>query len=202
MDLTPYRNLLIFGGTFDPPHNAHVQLPHRVKEVIGADVVVYVPAAQQPLKDRRTSAAKHRLAMLQLAVTEPILTSELDRGGTSYTVDTLAALRSQTHAEAEMRLLIGGDQLRLFDQWRQSERIVELAEPVVMVRPPDTRDLLLDELPAGYAREVWARRLVDVPAMDISSTQIRQRVRAGRPFDELVPKSVADYIQQHRLYAG
>jgi nicotinate-nucleotide adenylyltransferase len=207
MDLAHCHKLLVFGGSFDPPHLAHVKLPAMVMQAIDADLLAYIPTAQQPLKiDQQVTNAQHRLAMLQLAVEDQpntiILTDELDRGSTSFTVDTLEQLRIQLNESATMRLLIGGDQLQLFDQWKNSERIIELAEPVVMVRPPQSRSSLLKSLPKGYNSAQWAMRLVDVPAMAISSTIVRQLVSQAQPIDELVAPAVKAYIREHALYQG
>ncbi|MBB6428411.1 nicotinate (nicotinamide) nucleotide adenylyltransferase [Algisphaera agarilytica] len=198
-DLTPYRRLLIFGGSFDPPHVAHVDLPRRVASAIGADVVAYIPAGKAPHKlDKQQTDPAHRLAMLRLALAEEphilVLTDELDRvadGRPSYTVDTLEALKQRLHPDAEMRLLIGTDQVAIFEKWYQWERVIELAEPVVMMRPPETpRDLPED----------WRQRVVEVPITDVSSTAVRERVAAGQSLDGWVHPGVADYIQEHGLY--
>ncbi|MEX0745074.1 MAG: nicotinate (nicotinamide) nucleotide adenylyltransferase, partial [Phycisphaeraceae bacterium] len=182
MDLARCDKVIVFGGSFDPPHRAHVRLPRQVGEAIGADAVAYVPAARAPHKlDRTQTDATHRLAMLQAALAdEPwaiVLTDELDRardGRPSYTVDTLEALHRRL-PDAELRLLMGADQVRIFDQWHEAARVAELAEPVVLVRPPESAASLLASLPAGE-REVWAARLVEVDRIDVSSTQVRQRV--------------------------
>lgn len=207
VDLSGYRELLIFGGSFDPPHRAHAELPALVAKEIGADVVAYLPAGRAPHKlDKRQTAAEHRLAMLRLALMDRpgsvILTDEINRGPDrpSYTVDTLAALSRRLTPGAAMRLLIGADQLRIFESWREPARVVALAEPVVMVRPPDTRASLLASLPDDAARAAWEPRLVEVPAMPISSTMIRDRIAAGEPIDQLVVPRVADYITKHKLY--
>ncbi len=198
-DLTRYRRPLIFGGSFDPPHLAHVALPKRVAEAIHADAVLYIPAGRAPHKlDRAQTAPAHRLAMLRLALAdEPdavILTEELDRavdGRPSYTIDTLEALRPRLAPDATMRLLIGTDQVKIFETWKDWQRIIELAEPVVMVRPPQTpRDL----------PEAWRDRVVEAPVVEVSSTQLRQRLAAGEPTRDLLHPAVADYIAEHGLY--
>lgn len=203
-----HKHIILFGGSFDPPHLAHVALPMAARLAVGAEVVAYVPAAKAPHKlDKVQTDAKHRLAMLRLALGNEkhavILTDELDRaasGEPSYTVDTLTALREKLGADVKLRLLIGADQVRIFDQWREPKRIIELAEPLVMVRPPDTRESLLASLPDDAARNEWSSRLVDVPAVDVSSTQIRERVARGEPITGMVDDAVARYIQQHGLY--
>jgi nicotinate-nucleotide adenylyltransferase len=214
IDLAQCRCLLLFGGSFDPPHRAHVALPTVVMTAIGADAVAYIPCAIQPLKQGRpVTEAHHRLRMLELALQDQphalILTDELDRAQEnhrrgvqrpSYTVDTLEALRQRLGEQVVMRLLIGMDQFRVFDQWKSPGRIVELAEPVVMARPPEDERMLSDVLPHGYELDEWRPRVVPAPRMDISSTTIRDRVRQGLPIADLVPPAVEQYIREHGLY--
>ncbi len=219
MDLSVCQQILVFGGSFNPPHVAHTQLPVKVMETLGADAVVYVPAGHHPLKGPQSDAsADHRLAMLKLALQGVpracILTTEIDRSvvaGRSgagqkptstpaYTVDTLEQLREKLGPRLQMRLLIGGDNLRVFDRWYRSKRIVELAPPAVMVRPPDTREALLASLPKGYQASEWGPRLIDVPRIDVSSTQVRNHTARGGSITGLVLPAVEAYIQQHKLY--
>ena len=206
-ELGQFEQVIVFGGSFDPPHVGHVVLPERVRQALGTDVVAYVPAARSPHKlDRPATPAAHRLAMLRLALAEQphalILTDELDRaadGRPSYTVETLTALRGRVGERTRLRLLIGADQVPRFHAWRQAGRIVELAEPVVMLRPPETAASLLAALGPGE-REAWRRRLVEVPAIDVSSSGVRRRVAAGESIAGLVPEAVARYIHEHGLY--
>ena len=208
-DLSGYKNILLFGGSFDPPHRAHLELPQQVAKAIGADLIAYIPAGRAPHKlDRVQTDPQHRLAMLRLALADQpgevptaVLTDEIDRGPDepSYTVDTLEAMHQRIDPDAKLRLLIGADQLRIFDAWRQPERIIALAEPVVMVRPPDTREALVASLPDDQ-RDDWAKRLVDAAQIEISSTAIRGQAAAGLPFDDSVCETVADYIVQNGLY--
>lgn len=206
----PGELLLIFGGSFDPPHQAHITQPARVREAVSADAVVYIPAAQPPHKRHlRQTPAHHRLAMLQRALANApaarLSTVELDRaadGRPSYTVDTLRQLRQTLPTNTRMRLLIGADQVLIFDQWHQYEQVEQLAEPVVMLRPPMTRRQLLAELPNDAVREKWAGRLVETPPMPISSTQIREAIAAGQvtQVQRWLDPAVLDYIREHRLY--
>lgn len=204
MDLTRYRNLLVYGGSFDPPHRGHVELPDLIARRIGADGIAYIPAGVSPFKvGMKHTPAHHRVVMLRLATAVVprafVLTDELDRHP-SYTVDTLENLRRRLHRDATMRLLIGADQLRSFDRWRNWQRIVELAEPVVMVRPPDTQASLLAALPAGFKKAEWRSRLVHTRLINVSSTAIRNRLLAGRSIEGMTPLPVVNYIRQHRLY--
>jgi len=210
MLLQDAQHIILFGGSFDPPHVAHVALPMAVRESIGADLVAYVPAAKAPHKlDKVQTDPAHRLAMLRLALRgvehAAIVTDELDRaadGRPSYTVDTLEALQSRLRPGARMRFLVGADQVRIFDKWREPDRVIQLAEPLVMVRPPDTKDSLLASLSDDSARAQWAPRLVDVPAVDISSTHIREGVARGESIKGMVHPEVARYIREHGLYRG
>lgn len=202
------ERLLVFGGTFDPPHRAHSELPPLVAETLGCRRIVYVPAALNPLKtDHPPTAAEHRLAMLRLAIRDvpgaEISTIELDRQGPSYMVETLEALGGQLEAAAELRLLIGSDQALEFHRWKSWRRILQLATPAVMVREP------LDE--ATYSRQIretypqpeaqrWLGWAVDVPRIDIGATELRSRLAAGEEVGDLVSPAVGRYIREHGLY--
>jgi len=206
-DLRGASKLVIFGGSFDPPHQAHVALPRHVRAKINADGLVYVPAARSPHKsEQMPSAAAHRLAMLEAALADlddtVILTDELDRASNdepSYTVDTLQRMREALGESTSLCLLIGADQAPVFDKWHQADRIAQLAEVVVMLRPPMTREAVLGSLPVGE-RKIWQDRIVDVPAMDVSATTVRQRLARGESIDDLVPTAVKRYIEAHGLY--
>lgn len=205
-DLTAYRRLLIFGGSFDPPHTAHVDLPGQVARAIDADVVVYIPAGRAPHKlDKVQTDPAHRLAMLRLMLKDVpgtiVLADEINRvadGRPSYTVETLEDLRTRVHPDAQMRLLIGTDQVDIFASWFKWQRVIELAEPVVMMRPAAPSDSPTD--PPAELPEVWQRRVVGVTQTDISSTAVRRRVREGLPLDGWGHPGVADYIAEHGLY--
>jgi len=204
--LTGYKNILLFGGSFDPPHRAHVELPQQAAKAIGADLIAYIPAGRAPHKlDREQTDPHHRLAMLRLALDEApgevrtiVLTDEIERGPDepSYTVDTLEMLHQRIDPDARLRLLIGADQVRIFDSWRKPERVIELAEPVVMVRPPDTKASLLASVPETQPQQAWADRLVETTVMDVSSTEIREQPASN----DSICEAVADYIQSHGLY--
>lgn len=207
MNLFDAQSILIYGGTFDPPTRAHIELPMVVRERLGADLVAYVPARMSPFKtDDPPTDPSHRVAMLEAALDDnehaKVLTEEIDRtaeGTPSYTIDTIEYLRDWLPVDVTMRLLIGGDQMAEFLRWKSFEKIVEMAEPVVMVRPPQTRESLLETVPESQ-RGFWVSRLIDVPPMDVSSTEVRRRVAANEPIDDLVVPAVEKYIRKHKLY--
>lgn len=221
MDLNAFQKLVLFGGSFDPPHIAHVILPTLAMQWTEADLVVYIPSGIGPFKRHANQTpAHHRLQMLRLAIEGipdvEVLTDEIDRitdRGThpdpqtaciasppTYTVDTLEKLRQRLDPKVQLRLLVGADHLRTFDQWHRPQRVIELAEPLVMVRPPQTRQTVLNTLPPHYEQRVWADRLVDVPQIDISSSHLRHLASQDKPLTGWVSPKVEAYIQQHGLY--
>ena len=185
----------LLGGSFDPPHNGHLLAAGDAMDALRLDCVMLIPAAIQPLKAKaQASAPEHRLAMTRLLVDgEPgfeVNAIEIERGGLSYTVDTLSTLASQLPS-SELFWLVGADVLRTFAKWRNPERIVELATLVVMRRTGEASDV--SGLPGPP-------RLIETRRIDISSTEIRQRVREGKSIRGFVPDAVADYIASAGLY--
>jgi nicotinate-nucleotide adenylyltransferase len=208
------RRILVFGGTFDPPHLAHARLPALAAQQLHCDEILYVPASINPLKGKTKPAPKeHRLAMLLLAIADVpgarISTIELDRKGKSYSIDTLRALSGASsggrgHTSANrLFLLIGCDQALDFHRWKSWEEIQELATPAVMVRPPWTRPLFARDLRRKYGKdeaERWLSWTLDLPRVDISATEVRRRLRAGQRTDAFLDPAVARYIRTNRLY--
>lgn len=204
------RGILLFGGTFDPPHLGHARLPAIAADQLGCHRILFIPAAISPHKlEDPPSEPFHRLAMLALAIADvpdaEICTIELDRPGPSFTCDTLEALRDEYPAGEVFRLLIGADQALAFQQWRNWRRILELAEPAVMLRPPmddAAFNFRMRQVHGPEEADRWTGRTVRVPLMDISSSEIRQRLLAGRSTQDLLDPAVARYIAQHQLYAA
>ncbi len=215
------KSVLVYGGTFDPPHRGHIELPLAVAREIGADRVLYVPAGRPPHKVGDRTGGEHRLAMLELATRGvegvSICRFELDRAGVSYTVDTLRYLRGELGDEVELRLLIGSDMALIFDSWREWRVVEALAEPVVMLRGGLGVDDFFDKLGVGVLgggvggvggemelREIWRRRVVDVGVVDVSSSELRERLGKGdyecNVVREMILPDVVEYIRAHGLY--
>jgi nicotinate-nucleotide adenylyltransferase len=201
------QRILVFGGTFDPPHRAHVELPPLIARQLGCELIIYVPAAANPLKAEEPTAAHHRLAMLQLALRDvpmaEISTIELERPGPSYTIDTLEELRRRLGPAAELRLLIGADQALDFHRWKDWDRIIELAPPAVMLRPPWNAQTLAEELRSRLGpreAEQWRGWLMEAPVIPASGTDVRERQRAGEAVRDPLDPAVAAYIREHSLY--
>ena len=189
----------VLGGTFDPPHIGHLRVAEAARDTLGLDRVLWVPAATNPLKQGRPQTpAAHRLAMVRLATADheafEVSDLEVAREGVSYTVDTLRALRDARPGLA-WTLLVGGDSLASFARWREPEAILDLAALAVYPRPG--ADL------AGVPSDLLARaKVLDVPLLDVSSTAIRDLLRAGRSVRYLVPDAVRAYAAEHALYRG
>lgn len=181
----------IFGGTFDPPHLGHLVVAQDVAELLRLDRFLFVPAGAPPHKtDRTVSPAPVRLAMVRALVAGngafEVSDLEVAREGPSYTVDTLARVR-EAHPGAEIFFVMGADQAASLDTWRRPEEVSSLATLVVMDR--------------GGSEVSGVRFMsVSVTRVDISATEIRERVRTGRPIRYLVPDEVREIIKHSRLY--
>ncbi len=196
----------ILGGTFDPIHKGHLIVAEEVRTRLELDEILFVPAGQPWLKeDRSISPAVHRVEMIRLAISPnprfKLSTLEVDRPGPSYSVDTIDALRNQLGAEARLFFLLGSDALSELPQWKESSRLIQMCHLVAFSRPgytsPPLRSLELT-IPGISGRVT----LIEVPQIDISSTQIRSRVAQGLSIGDLVPEAVERYIQEHGLYLG
>ena len=209
------REILVFGGTFDPPHRSHVEIPFLVAKRIGCQEVVFVPASVSPLKQNTPpTPAKHRLEMLRLALVgmpvAKISRCELTREGPSYMVDTLEYLRGKLRDSEgrlpRLRLLMGSDQALQFTMWHEWKRILDLATPVVVLRPPYTRTTfaraLADASSDDFLARSWLSWTVDIPPRSDNSTNIREQVRRGEDLGEDIPEAVAQYIMANGLYAS
>jgi nicotinate-nucleotide adenylyltransferase len=186
----------LFGGTFDPPHNAHLALARAALFELQLDALHWIPAGHPWQKTRTITDAVHREAMLRATIQgEPRFVLdriELDRAGPSYTLDTVKALLAG-HAKAQLFLIIGADQYAGLHTWRGWQELLGLVTLAVANRP--------GLMPAVDAEVLRApHRVVPLPMLDISATDIRARVARGLPIDSLVPPAVASYIQQHALY--
>jgi nicotinate-nucleotide adenylyltransferase len=198
----------VFGGTFDPVHWGHLRLAECCEQQASLDDVAFVPAAQQPHKPHTPRASDaDRVAMLELAIagrpTWSVSTIEIDRGGRSYTVETLRELRARL-PDAELFLLMGADSLADLPRWREAAEICRLATPLV-VRRPGAPELDFE----GLAPLVSIDRLaeicsyrVEMPATPISSSEMQRLIRDGGEWQSLTPTAVGEYIQQHGLYGA
>ncbi|MBE6602223.1 MAG: nicotinate (nicotinamide) nucleotide adenylyltransferase [Ruminococcaceae bacterium] len=194
----------IFGGTFSPPHNGHLQAAKLFMEQMWLDFLYVIPTALPPHKEMDVAvSAEHRLAMCQLAFSgmEGVYVSDLEirRGGRSYTVDTLRELSGE---DRRLFLLCGTDMVLTLDQWRAPEEIFKLCYPVYIRRDKDASlDLPLIQKIAAY-REKYGkvvRKIVTEP-IELSSSDVRRAIEGGEDISGLVPPSVKKYITDNHLY--
>jgi nicotinate-nucleotide adenylyltransferase len=193
----------IFGGTFDPIHHGHLVAAEEARHQLALDRVLFVPAGRPPHKpDRPITDAHHRLRLLQLATAAKpyfaISCVDLERPGPHYTVDTLRLLRAEWGPGPAFFFIEGNDSLLDVPDWHQPRRLIELCELAVVRRPGAEIDLaeLERQLPGLTAHIHW----VAMPLLQISSSDLRARVRAGRPISYLVPPAVEAYIREQGLY--
>ncbi len=200
----------ILGGTFSPPHHGHVICAEEAREQLDLDEVRMMPVGVPPhriIEDDEHVSDEHRLAMCKLAVIgQPglsVSTVEMEREGTSYTVDTLEAL-VQKERDSEFTLIIGADQAMAFGNWREPERIGELASIAVATRVDHNRDEAIAEVIRATGGGDPARGKeplpFEMPRIDISSTLIRDRVYRGATIAHLVPAGIPELIEEAGLY--
>jgi nicotinate-nucleotide adenylyltransferase len=190
------RRVGLFGGTFDPVHNAHVALAHAALDALNLDEVRWIPTGRPWQKDRPITPAVHREAMVRLAMgDEPRFVLdriEIERAGPSFTLDTVRELAAAHHG-TDWVLIIGQDQYQGLHTWRDWPQLLGLVTLAVANRPGPV-------LQADEAVQRFHHRVVPLPMLDISATDIRHRAASGADISQLVPPDVARYIETHRLY--
>lgn len=184
--------IALFGGTFDPVHIGHLFVAEEVRINLGYDRVVFVPAYQPPHKnDAPAAGAEHRVRMLELALNERehflIETWEIDNEGVSYTIDTVKHLYDRYSVDGRLGLIIGDDLVDGFHTWKGADELVDMVDIIVATREGET---------SAHFRH----STIDNSRLPVSSSEVRERVRAGRAYRYLVPESVYGYIRTHDLY--
>jgi len=186
----------LFGGSFDPVHNAHVALATLAAGQLALDEVRWIPVCKSSQKARKLAPAADREAMVRLAIEgEPrfvLSRIELERNGPSYTIDTVRALKAE-RPDAQWYLVIGQDQYAGFHTWHGWQELLGLVTLAIADRPDANHSVDPQVLAHAHAA-------VTLPKMDVSSTDIRERVTGGQGIVDLVPPAVARYIARHHLY--
>ena len=200
------ERLAIMGGSFDPVHIGHLRMTHAVQRQLEFDKVVFLPAYIPPHKQTRSDFAswQDRLAMVQLAVQEyddfVVSNLEFDRGGISYTYDTVNYMQ-ELWPDAEIYLIIGEDSLTQLYTWYRALDLLRLVHFVAAERPGYEGEIGVARLKKAYG--AWVEEKIihaEVPETAISSTEIRQRLQEGKPVRGMVPLTVEQYIYAHGLY--
>jgi len=200
------KRIGILGGSFDPVHYGHLLLAESAREQCRLDEVWFMPAAVPPHKQsKKMTSAKARLEMLSLAIAGNdafvVSSIEIDRGGVSYSVETLGEVKSQ-QPDAELFFLMGGETLNDLPNWREPGRVCELAIPTVVHRagsPEPNFDLLREFVSNERLDEIRELEL-EMPLITISGTDIRERIVNSRSIRYLTPRAVEKYIQTNSLY--
>ena len=213
------KSIGIFGGTFNPIHYGHLRLAEEMLELAGLQEIRFIPTGTPPHRDTPQVSAQQRSAMVKLAIADQpafvLDKREISRAGKCYTVDTLRELREELGTQQSLCLLMGGDAFLKLHTWHNWQQLFELAHIVVGYRPGFMIDEHIAEAPPAL-REQYQMRLCDeadlttqphgkiavlsIPKLEISATDIRNRVAAQHTIRYLLPNSVADYIHQHHLY--
>lgn len=197
--------LLIFGGTFDPVHNGHLQTARAALTALNAQRIVFVPANISPHKLERHNSAlpQHRLAMLRLAIADDpgmeVSAVELLRPAPSYTIDTLAILRRDRPGDT-LILLVGADQLPALHTWKEIDAILA-STPIAIL--PRSGFNVPDLPPGNITADLWKKvigGILQIPEYSISATAIRRAVAHGQALSEQLPQAVIAYIHKHGLY--
>jgi nicotinate-nucleotide adenylyltransferase len=194
------------GGTFDPIHCGHLLVARSAAELLGVTQIMLIPCAQSPHKasgpQADLSQSHHRLAMLEAVAREDplfkVLSIELDRPPPSYTYETVNQLFQQGWGKpgSDLAWLIGADQLQALPRWHRASELIEQIRFVIAARPGWSFDF--NSLPPAF--RALEHNVLPIPSIDISATQVRQRVRSGQSIRYLVPAPVERYIQDHQLY--
>ena len=198
-------NVGILGGTFDPIHTGHLILAEEARLQLGLDEVLFVPAGQPWLKAGRSIiAAFHRVEMVRRAIADnprfKLCTLEVERSGPSYTVDTLTELRERLGAEANFFFILGRDTLADLPLWKEPDKLLQMCRLVAASRISPGVDLDSLEVAIPGIKNNVIR--LDMPVIEVSSSQIRQRLSRGLSIRYLVPGGVERYIKQNKLYTS
>ena len=190
----------LFGGTFDPPHNAHFIIAEAIRESLDLNKIVFIPAYRPPHKfeTKPVTPVEHRIAMLKLCIDDipqfEYSDIEIQRGGVSYTIDTIREMKkSKNISTKDLHFLIGSDSLAEFKSWKNWEEILEESQVIVARRPRFERT---DIDPDLLERVTF----LNLPRMEVSSTEIRERFYSDRMTRFYVPAAVSEYIQQNNFY--
>jgi nicotinate-nucleotide adenylyltransferase len=197
--LSQITNIGLFGGTFDPPHLAHFDLTRLVSEKLKLKCVYFIPSANHPLKENtKITPVDIRCEMLSAALENypqfKLSKIEVDRPTVSYTIDTIKSFTIYENLKnVKLHLILGSDNIREIHLWKDPEEIFQLVNVVVMLRPGTEQSKLLDQYGSGNT-------LLDLPLMQLSSTELRQKIQNGDAFTDLLPIGVTEVIERYNLY--
>ncbi len=203
-DYSQYKKIAIMGGTFNPIHNGHLVAAESVRQQMGIERVIFIPTGKPPHKTTNPVLDEHRYLMTVLAtVSNPrfeVSRTEMDRAGKTYTIDTITEIKAHCSKDCKIYFITGADAIEQILEWKNPEKLLSMCEFVAVTRPGYNRDGLLDTI--SHLKDNYKGRitLLEIPALSISSTDIRHRILAGQTIKYLVPSSVEEYILKFGLY--
>ena len=192
------KKIAVFGGVFDPVHNGHIKMAEIVDKVLNPDILLFVPSGNPPHKRKRINSCRDRFNMLKIAVTKKfgekaeVCDYEINESGLSYTAKTLSHLKGVYGKTAELYFVIGADNADYISQWYRPDIIRSLATITVVARPGFDKTAVKKAFPESVVCEG--------ESIDVSSSLIRDLASRGKDFSQYVPKSVWEYIKEHKLY--
>jgi len=200
-----YKRIGVSGGTFDPIHYGHLIIAEEAREMMQLDKVIFIPCGNPPHKTNcRVTPAEHRYEMVSMAVKGneffEVSSMEIDRGGYSYTVETVAQLIEIYGEDTKLFFIIGADVIPELVTWKQFEKLFAMCEFIATLRPGYDKESLYKEikyLESNYHAKI---NLLNTPLIEISSTMIRNRVKSRKSVKYLVPYEVEEYIKEKGLY--
>lgn len=206
-DFKKYKSIAIMGGTFDPIHNGHLVTAEAVRHRFNVDKVIFIPTGQPAHKtDRKVSHNEHRYLMAVLATLRnqnfEVSRVEIDRPGATYTIDTIEELKRLCDPEVRLYFITGADAIHQIMSWKNPERLLAMCDFIAVTRPGYQKNTLfgdIDKVQEKYSAHI---HYMEVPALAISSSDIRVRANQGEPIKYLVPQGVEDYIYKFHLYNG
>jgi nicotinate-nucleotide adenylyltransferase len=197
--LSQITNIGLFGGTFDPPHLAHLDLTRMVAEKLNLKCVYFIPSANHPLKENtKITPVEIRCEMLAAALENypqfKLSKIEVDRPTVSYTIDTIKNFTTYEDLKnVKLYLIVGSDNISEIHLWKDPDKIFQLVNVVVLIRPGTEKSKLMDQ----YSNNII---LLDLPLMPLSSTELRQKIKNSEEFIHLLPIGVAEIIEKYNLY--
>lgn len=203
-DYKKYNKIAVMGGTFNPIHNGHLVAAESVRQQLGLDRVIFIPTGKPPHKDINPMFNEHRYLMTVLAtVSNPyfeVSRIEIDRAGLTYTIDTITELKNRCKPGCKIYFITGADAIEKILKWKEPEKLLSMCEFVAVTRPGYNKNGLQSTV--NHLKDKYKGKItfLEIPALSISSTDIRHRILAGQTIKYLLPASVEDYILKFGLY--
>lgn len=202
-DFGKCRRVAIMGGAFDPLHYGHLVTAQTVYDSFDVDKVVIMPLGEAPHKNMSSATAEERYEMIKAAVADnpafAVSSMEIERKGKTYTVDTLSEIK-KNNPNTEIYFVMGADEITSVERWKQPEKLLKMCDFIAVTRPGFDNEKVknkIDSIRKKYGCNIF---FLEVPSLDISSTELREKIRSGKNVKYLIPKETEKYIADHDLY--